>query len=100
MTEPEKDKKTGEAHDIHGSPKPGDTRGAKIGDQGGDYYRTDKIDSDKETDVSEIKEHADHETNDEAAIGLTEEKKETRSKGVGFEEESDARTHGLISTTL
>lgn len=100
MTEPERDKKTGEAHDIHGSPKPGDTRGAKIGDQGGDYYRTDKIDSEKKTDLSEIKEHADHETNDEAAVGLSEDRKESRSKGVGLEEESDARTHGLVSTNL
>lgn len=97
MTEPEINKKTGEAHDIHGSPKPGDERGAKIGDQGGDYYKKDEVD---EADVTDIKEHADLETNDEAEVDVTEDVKEVRSKGIGTEEESVARTSGLVSTNL
>lgn len=97
MTEPEIDKETGEAHDIHGSPKPGDERGAKIGDQGGDYNKKDEV---EEADVPDIKDNADLETNDEAPVDVTDDTKEVRSKGIGFEEESDARTSGLVSTNL
>ncbi len=92
MTVPEVNKKTGEAHDIHGSPKPGDKRGAKIGDQGGDYYKKD----DEEADTTDVNDHADLETNDEPAVDTT----EARSKGNGIELESNARTSGLVSTNL